>query len=227
MARETVQRFVRAEDFPERQAKARRPTQLTPYEPYLHERWAAGCHNAYALWQEVRGQGFPGCASSIRHHLATWRPASAQGRRQRRAGVAGPPERAATAYTLRQTLWLLLRPADELDDDEQAYVAHLYHACPHVALAQALVQDFRTLLREHDVDGLYAWLRGAEACPIPDLRRVAKAMWLDRRAIEAAVALEWSNGQVEGRVNKLKVLKKGMYGRAKFDLLRQRVLHAA
>jgi transposase len=122
---------------------------------------------------------------------------------------------------------LLLRPVDDLTAEEQAYLTHLYHACPHVALAQALVQDFAAVLREHDIDGRYTWLHSAGACPIRELSAVARGMWLDRQAIEAAVATAWSQGQTEGQVNRLKVIKRGMYGRAKFDLLRQRVLHAA
>jgi transposase len=122
---------------------------------------------------------------------------------------------------------LLLRPPEELTADEHTYLTHLYQASPHVYLAQALVQEFATVLREHDVSGLYDWLRRTETCPIRELQRVARGMWADQRAIEAAVALEWSNGQVEGQVTRLKLLKSGMYGRSHFDLLRQRVLHAA
>jgi len=222
----TVQRYVEADGFPERQPRARRHTQLERFIPYLQERWEAGRHNAKHLWRDLRARGFTGGYTTVSDYLRAWRATP-----ERHAGsgrrVAGAPPLAATTYTARQTLWLLLRPVAELAPDEQAYLARLARACSLVTLAQNLVQDFRTLMREHDVDGLYAWLRGAEACPIPELCRVAKGMWLDRHAIEAAVTLEWSNGQVEGQVNRLKVLKKGMYGRAKIDLLRQRVLHTA
>lgn len=111
--------------------------------------------------------------------------------------------------------------------DEHTYLSHLYHACPHAYVAQALAQEFATVLREHDVSGLFAWLRRAETCSIKELQAVARGMWLDKRVIEAAVALEWSNGQVEGSVNKLKALKRAMFGRARFDLLKRRMLHAA
>lgn len=74
--------------------------------------------------------------------------------------------------------------------------------------------------------GLYAWLHRAEECGITEFCTLARGMWLDRSAVEAAVATEWSNGQTEGQVNRLKGLKRAMYGRAKFDLLRQRVLYA-
>lgn len=227
LSRHTVQRFVRADGFPERTAKARRRTLLTPYEPYLCQRWESGEHNATLLWQEIRAQGFRGCASHVRHHLASWRTGPARRRYRRICSTGTAPEPAPPTYTTRQTLWLLLRPLEELSAEEQSYLTHLYHACPHVALAQALVQEFRTLLRERNIADLYAWLHSAEACPIQELRAVARRMWLDRRAIEAAVTLNWSQGQTEGQVNRLKVLKRTMYGRASFDLLRARVLHAA
>jgi len=222
----TVQRYVEADGFPEIQPRARRHTHLERFIPYLQERWDAGCHNAKRLWRDLRARGFTGGYTTVSDYLHAWRATPGQqAHAPRRA--AGPPPPATTTYTARQTLWLLLRPGAALTPDEHAYLTRLALTCPLVTLAQALVQEFRTLLQEHDVDGLYVWLRGTQACPIPELCRVAKGMWLDRQAIEAAVTLEWSNGQVEGQVNKLKALKRGMYGRAKLDLLRQRVLHAA
>lgn len=227
LSRHTVQRFVRADGFPERKAKARRRTLLTPYEPYLRARWESGEQNATLLWQEIRAQGYQGCASNVRHHLASWRTGPARRRYRRICSTSTTSVSAPPTYTTRQTVWLLLRPLEELSAQEQNYLTHLYHACPHVALAQTLVQEFRTLLRERNVTDLYVWLRSAGACPIQELRAVARRMWLDQRAIEAAVTLDWSQGQTEGQVNRLKVLKRTMYGRAKFDLLRTRVLHAA
>jgi transposase len=96
-----------------------------------------------------------------------------------------------------------------------------------VATAQALVKEFARVFRERDVDGLYAWLQLAEASRIAELQALVRSIWIDQRAVEAAVRLEWSNGQVEGSVNKLKLTKRAMYGRANFDLLRQRLLHVA
>jgi len=194
-----------------RNGAARRHTQLERFIPYL---------------QDLRACGFTGGYTAVADHLRAWRttPGRHAGSPHR---AAGPPPPATTTYSARQTLWLLLRPNAGLTPDEHAYLTCLARTCPLVTLAQALVQGFRTLLHEHDVDGLYVWLHGTQACPIPELCRVAKGMWLDRQAIEAAVTLEWSNGQVEGQVNRLKALKRSMYGRAKLDLLRQHLLHAA
>jgi len=222
----TVQRYVEADGFPTLQPRARRHPQLARFIPYLQERWDAGCHNAKRLWQDLRAHGFTGGYTTVADYLRTWRATAGQHARAAHR-AAGPPPPATTIYSARQTLWLLLCPSAALTSDEHAYLTRLARTCPLVTLAQALVQDFRMLLREHDVDGLYVWLHGTQACPIPELCRVAKGMWLDRPAIEAAVTLEWSNGHVEGQVNRLKALKRGMYGRAKLDLLRQRLLHAA
>jgi len=92
-------------------------------------------------------------------------------------------------------------------------------------LTAAAALGLMPVLREQDVAGLYAWLARAEGCGLTELRAIARRMWGDRPAVEAAVATRWSNGQTEGQVNRLKVLKRAMYGRAKFDLLRQRMLH--
>jgi transposase len=222
----TVRRYVHAEGFPECQPRQRRSLLLEPFLAYLRARWDAGCHNAKLLWRELRQRGYRGGYSRLSDYLRAWRPRPGAAHGSQTASRAAPLPPLCT-YTARQTLWLLLRPAEELTAAEQRYLTHLARVCPLVSLGQALVQEFATVLREHDVSGLYAWLRGAEHCAIREVARVARGLWSDRQAIEAAVELEWSNGPVEGFVNKLKLLKRGMYGRSRFDLLRQRVLHAA
>lgn len=223
VCRNTVRRYIRAEGFPECQPRRRHSRVLAPFVAYLQERWTQGCQNARALYAEVCQRGYRGGYTTLTDYLRAWRPA----RRCAGQRITARACAATSVYSARQTLWLLLRPEGEGTVEEQAYLTCLYHACPAVYLARALAQEFATVLREHDVDGLYAWLRRTETCPITELQAVARSMWLDKRAIEAAVALEWSNGQVEGSVNKLKVFKRAMFGRARFDLLRQRVLHAA
>ena len=226
MGERTEQRWLSAGHFPERRRRSERPGEVSRYAAYLHEQWAQGCHNATALWLELRARGFHGGYGSVAAYVAPWRGERYRHRgrdRQRR-----PPCPSADASpTPRRVCWLLLRPPDDLTAEEQAYLTRLYRACPEVAVAEALVEEFAGVLRTRDVDGLYAWLRLAEASGIPELQGLARGLWLDRGAVEAAVRLDWSNGQVEGQVNRLKTTKRAMYGRARFDLLRQRVLHAA
>lgn len=222
----TIQRWLHHGQFPERRRRAERPGQLAPFAGYLHERWAAGCHNATRLWHELRGRGFRGSYTSVALYVAPWRGAGYRyrGQHQKRRDSSSPPE---ARVTPRQVCWLLLRPCDALTDDERAYLARLHTACPQAACVAGFVATFAAVLREHDVDGLYVWLRRAEESGIAEMQAIAQGLWRDRDAVEAAVATSWSNGQTEGQVNRLKTTKRAMYGRAKFDLLRQRILHAA
>ena len=156
----TVQRWLRAGRFPERRQRS--------------ERWAQGGHNATQLWQELCARGYTGCYGSVAALVAPWRGACYRHRGQvteRRPAAAG-----ACAYTPRQVCWLLLKAPADLTADEQASLTRLYHACPQVAVAEALVEEFGAVLRERDVEGLYTWLRGAAASGIKDLQGVARSL---------------------------------------------------
>jgi transposase len=98
---------------------------------------------------------------------------------------------------------------------------------PEAATALTLAQEFVKMLRERNVDALPTWLAEAQAGSIRELHQFAQGIERDRAAVEAALSREESNGQVEGQITKLKLIKRMMYGRAKFPLLRQRVLNAA
>jgi transposase len=198
IGRHTVRRFRRAGGFPERVPSAPRASVLRRYEPYLRERWAQGCDTALQLWRELRVQGDAGCA---------------------------PP--AIRTYSPRQTTWRLLREPQALTEQERAYVVHLAESCPEVALVPTLACSFRALVRDHDVAALASWLEQADQRTLPEVRGFADGLRADRAAVEASLTLPWSQGQTEGQVNRLKTLKRAMYGRARFDLLRVRLLHAA
>ncbi len=94
-------------------------------------------------------------------------------------------------------------------------------------MSGGLARDFLTLLRARDQDALDDWLVRAAGGDVPEFRELAAGLAQDRPAVEAALRLAWSNGQVEGQVNKLKLVKRAMFGRAGFPLLRRRVLGAA
>jgi transposase len=226
ISQRTVQRWLRVGHFPERRRRSERPGQLSRHAAYLQARWAEGCHNATRLHQELQARGFRGSYESVAAFVAAWRDERYRYRGQVRARRR-PRTAADGLATPRRVCWLLLRPDGELTDEEQAFRSRLYMVCPQVACAEALVKEFAQVLRERDVNGLYAWLRVAETSRIVELQALARSIWIDRPAVEAAVRLEWSNGQVEGSVNKLKLTKRAMYGRAKFDLLRQRLLYVA
>jgi transposase len=213
LARNTVRKYVRAERCPD----ATRPTRhssLMPYEPYLWQRWQAGCQNATQLWDEIKQQGFHGGISIVKDRVAPWRTHP--------RATPRLPQR----FTPRATMWLLRRPDTTWQPHETAYVTALMTRCPEIAVAHALTRDFITLLHARDVDALAGWLERAHASAIREFKGFVRGIRRDHAAVAAALTVEWNSGQVEGQVNRLKLLKRQGYGRAGFDLLRQRVLHA-
>ena len=130
----------------------------------------------------------------------------------------GPPPRHVAA--------LLLRRPERRTHEQRAYLQHLCAADPTIATAAELAADFLAMLRRREGERLPAWLDRAAKCGVPDLTRFAAKLGEDLPAVQAGLTLRWSNGQTEGQVTRLKLIKRQGYGRAKFDLLRQRVLRA-
>jgi transposase len=126
----------------------------------------------------------------------------------------------------RQAAWLLFQPA-KLTDEEQKMVELLCRLLPEVARAQELALRFIGLIKERRAGELRPWLIDALQSEIPEFRSFANGLADDLQAVKAALEYEWSQGQVEGQVHRLKLIKRTMYGRAKLDLLWARVLHVA
>lgn len=233
LGRRTVRSYLRAGVFPELAVPPTRPTMLTPYEPYLRMRWTEGCHNAHELWQEIRSQGFVGQPAIVRQYVARWRPQPGRPGPSVRKSVADdtqpiPPARQPTPVpSPRQARWILLRDSGMLTPEEHAYRDALLETDAGIREAQQLAADFGTMVRTRDQLALIGWLERAEASGQPELRSFAAGLRRDQPAVEAALSSAWSNGQTEGQVNRLKTLKRQMYGRANLDLLRTRFLYAA
>ena len=224
----TVRSFVRAGCFPERAQWSRRPTLLDAYRPYLVSRVAQGCWNAMELWRELRKQGFTGCHSAVRDAV----------KRIRRAAHADGPKLHAVAIGVqamgvpsiqRACGWLLgskeggfVEPGPH---DRKRFVETLCRIEPSIEEARGLAQRFLGFIHRKDLAGFERWLPRVRTCGVPELRRFAAKLREDLPAVRAAFSSPWSNGQVEGQINRLKYLKRQMYGRAKLDLLRIRVLH--
>ncbi len=102
----------------------------------------------------------------------------------------------------------------------------LFQRCPELRAAVSLSREFVVMVRRHNSDALDPWIQCVWEADVPrGLRVFAAGLKSDYGAVKAVLATGWSNGQVKGQVNRLKLIKRQMYGRAKFDLLRQRVLH--
>jgi transposase len=219
----TVRKYAQADQCPERPLRPRRPRLLTPYEPYLLQRWAEGCHNGVRLYREIAAQGFSGS----RIHVARF---VAQLRRDQDTDPTIPASGSSVrseGLTPRDATWLVIRPVQERTPAEQTALDQLTQLGPELEHVIVLGERFLTLLRQRQGDlACDQWVTDAAASGVPELRRFAIKLKQDLSAVRAACREAWSNGQTEGQVNKLKLLKRGMYGRAKFDLLRLRILNA-
>lgn len=237
MSRTTVIRYLRTDAFPER-AQSRRVSMLDPYVTYLHKRWDAGCHNGVHLWREIQALGFPGTRRMVSNwvvlhrELELGRP-SAYGRRPalpKEPAVRLLPAPAAwVGHPLpapRQLVWVLLRPEEALSPFDAEVLQKLRHD-KDLDTAYMLTQRFRQIMRARTASTLDSWLTDCLASGMPELVHFASGLQREQAAVQAALTLPYSNGQIEGQITKLKLLKRQGYGRAKLDLLRQRMLHAA
>ena len=213
--RRTVRRWAGAGRFPER-ARVRRRSSLDFFADYLRRRYVEdSCHNAAQLWRELCEQGFRGSSSLVRH----WIP-RLSGVTRRRVVVRRPATTSKISGTPRQTVWFMLQQPAEA----HSYLAELFQRCPEIEACAVAAREFSRMIRERDVDAWPTWLNLARNTA---LRNFASSLCRDEAAVIAALQLPWSNGQVEGQVHRLKLIKRQMYGRAKFDLLRLRVVHTA
>ena len=189
------------------------PNSVDKYAAYLDRRLLEGCRNVSQLWRELQQQGFRGQHSSVWHWL-----------RQRRGHRPKTSERASTKSTLRvssqQTAWQILKGTASA----QPYLEELYRCSPQIAQLAHLGREFFRIVRNRD---LIAWPEWLDAAKLTSLRGFVSGLARDRDAIQAALSLPWSNGPVEGQVHRLKLIKRQMYGRASFDLLKLRVLQRA
>jgi excisionase family DNA binding protein len=219
VGRKTVRRWLRAGHAPTWRHADRGRSILDPFHAYLETRWAAGCRNGTGLWREIRERGFTGQSGIVRQWAARRRR---QDPAADRAAPAKPPK--AQPPTPRKAARLLMSEPDKLSGDDRRFVTTLLELSPPIARAVELARAFSTMVKEGLADQLDAWIRAAEA---GGFKGFAGSLRQDRDAVHAALTLPWSTGPVEGQINRLKVIKRTMYGRAGFDLLRHRVLAAA
>jgi len=230
MSRTTVRKFVAAGAFPERATTLRSKSILDPYVPYLKEHRDEGYANASQLWRDIRQQGFPGSYKVVSRWLETqgWHPQ--KGRPSKTRGAHKPSNDAATTQKAARNsdeqplqasssqtqaplespghlVWLLLREPARLSEAEQ-HVLTFIRQEQTVDLAYTLAQHFMQMMHEHQAENLESWINMCTASGIPDLQTFAIGLQKEISAIRAAFTLSYSNGPVEGQVNRLKLIKR-------------------
>jgi transposase len=232
ISRGTVYRYLRMQQPPTRaQCPVPSPLPLDAYKPYLLRRWNEGCRNAKQLWRELGAQGYTQSRSTVARFIGLLRLET--GQRKQYKSVSGAhlyeeqegQEDPVRPLTTRQAARLLLSVESQRTPAEQTTLSRLLAADPEIATAYEHVQAFRRIVRERRGDAFASWVTQAlhEGCR--EIQNFVHGLLKDEAAVRAGLTLPWSQGPVEGQVNKLKLLKRASYGRARLDLLRQRTVN--
>jgi transposase len=232
IARNTVRRYLKMDEGWQTAPHPKRRSLLDPYRDYLLTRWMQGEHNGNQLTREIRSQGYRGCDTLVRAFTTSLRkryPDVTALPRKPPSSQPSPPLPTLTpkSKSPRELRWLLAKKPEDLDQEEQAELSHLLDASEEVRLLHRLLQAFLQMIRGRQAEPLNAWMKEARASGIKELKSFVAGIERDYDAVKAGLHLEWSQGPVEGTVNKLKVHKRLMYGRASFSLLRQKMLHCS
>jgi transposase len=190
-----------------------RQSSLDAYLPVLDAEWASGCRNGAELWRRLKDQGFQGSLRVV----SEWTTRRRRADQMQTQGL----QKAPSARTLARLMGM---GRDHLTKANTMTVAAVEAGVPGLADARNLVERFQAMIRTKAAAELDGWLEQAKASLIAPL---ARGVSRDVAAVKAAITEPWSNGQTEGQITKLKLVKRQMYGRAKLDLLEARLIGAA
>ena len=208
--RHTVQRYARASTWQQMLAGRRRqpPSTLDPFKNHLRQHWTGRRGTIRSLHQEIAAQGFTGSYSTVRDFL-------------RHCLAPAAPTLPAPPPSVRQATSWICRHPDHLTKADAMRLKTLLARCPELDTTASLVRSFAQMLTNRTGHELSAWIHAASQS---GLSSFAQGLRHDLQAVTAGLTLHWNSGPVEGNVNRIKMLKRQMYGRANFDLLRKRVL---
>lgn len=223
----TVAKWLTLDVLPERRLMDPRPTNPARFQDFLASLWNKGCTNGRKLLIEVRKQGYTGSFSHLERLFRKWRSTGVgatstpvtEPDNNEIAIVMAIPKVSPVAASI-----LCMKPRGQLTPEEEEKVDSLKVSLPNFAVMRGLAMRFRGILRGSDPSKLDSWLNDARATGLYGIRRFAEILRRDIDAVRNAVSEIWSNGQTEGQINKLKTLKRSMYGRAGTELLRARML---
>ena len=212
----TVRHWFERGVAPDTRPRRKRQSDFDPYAPYVLKRWQEGERNGTRLWEEITAQGYPGSQRMVYRFLKTLKKTEVK--------LAAEAHQ-IIHYTSTAAVCLFMRPPDKLEEGERMDLAALRRVHPDLETAYRLTQDFLQMLRKREGERLESWLTQVHDSDLPELESFAHGVEQDQAAVQAGLTLPINNGQVEGHVTRVKLIKRMMYGKAGFALLRQRVLH--
>lgn len=208
----TIHRYLQRPSAKDRRPK--RKKQLDPFKAYILTRWGEGCHSAAQIFREIKQRGYPGGLTMLQDFTKSLR----------QNGTASTIKLDLTLPSPRTLTWWILKAANEQNEDQKKMWVDLICDHPKLETTTDLANEFAEMVRERKPEILENWLQKASDSGYRSWCNFAKSLKQDLAAVRAALTLDWSNGPTEGHVNRLKCLKRQMYGRAKDDLLRKRAL---
>jgi len=220
---QTVQRYVRSDVCPDWQPGRHRPSALDRFDGSIRRRLAEGCGNARQIFRELHTAGYHGGRTAVQQRFRRLRAEA--GLAHAPAPVTSTQPRPALPSFRQLAVTIVRRPADR-DDQARQGLAVLCAGDAGIREATEVIEGYVSLIRERRGEDLSSWLGRARGCFVPEIKAFAERLCQDEAAVRSGIALDWSNGPVEGHVNRLKAIKRAMFGRARFDLLRARVLAA-
>jgi transposase len=216
LSERTVRHWFARGVAPDTRPRRKRESDFDPYAAYVLKRWQEGERNGTRLWEEIAAQGYPGSQRMVYRFLKTLKKTEVKPTAEMHRVIQ---------YTSSAAVCLFMRRPDTLDESQQMDLAALRQAHPDLETAYGLTQDFLQMLRKREGERLDIWLTQVHESDLPELESFAHGVEQDQAAVQAGLTLPINNGQVEGHVTRVKLIKRMMYGKAGFALLRQRVLH--
>jgi transposase len=222
LARGTVRKYLQIEGPVRIAPRARKPSLLDPYYEYLCQRWNEETPTALQLFEELQEKGFQGGLSIVKDFVT----------RLRRGlpGLKQPPQsiklrETPSMLSARELRWLLAKREDDLTSEEKQCLVKLLESSQEVSHLYRFLHSFLRMVRELKPDLLNGWMKEVRESQINELVSFVNGIDRDYDAVRAGLTYSWSQGPVEGAVNKIKTHKRLMYGRASFSLLRKKMLH--
>jgi transposase len=223
--RHTVEKYLAFKAPPQRRHFTKKVSAIAPYEDYILKRWKEGCHNAMQIHREISEQGYPGAYQNVVRITRYLKEQELLGE---------PLPDTSQGISASHAAGILVKRPKNRSEEEVRTLRRLKTVHQVTERCCTLFEEFAELLRDKEQRSeeqahsqLKEWTEQAKASGVPELKAFAVKLLQDIEAVVAAMILPYSQGQTEGRVNKLKFIKRSMYGRGKFDLLRQRVLYAS
>jgi transposase len=214
--RQIIKKYFKYDEYPCNKIRRRTKTEIYKYEDFIRNEWEGGERNKAELWRKITSQGYRGSIGSFYRFTKKY-PSDTEIEKL-------PEPLKITVWSARKVSVLISQKIEILKEEEQNFLRTLYKRSPEIKQASQLVRRFKKMTDELSKKKLDGWINDAKECQASAMKTFANGLQRDYDAVKAAVSLKWSNGQVEGQVNRLKNIKRQMYGRAGFELLKKKVL---